>query len=152
VIALDTNVIVRLVTADDSDQLKAARAVFEAGDLWVCKTVFMETEWVLRYSYELSPPAIREVFRKLLGYPRLQVEDRIAVLWALSLYDQGLDFADALHLASSGEADQFATFDQPLARKTRGLKDGPVVVLAESLRPRLPTGALPARSGRPRRH
>jgi predicted nucleic-acid-binding protein len=130
VIALDTNVIVRLVTADDSGQLKAAREVFETGDLWVCKTAFLETEWVLRYNYELSRTAIREVFRRLLGYPRLQVEDRRAVLRALTLYDQGLDFADALHLASSGDADQFATLDQPLVRKTRGLKDGPVVVSA----------------------
>jgi predicted nucleic-acid-binding protein len=132
VIALDTNVIVRLVTADDPGQLKAARAVFEAGDLWVCKTVFLETEWVLRYTYELRRPAIREVFRKLLGYPQLQMEDRNAVLRALALYDQGLDFGDALHLASSGDADRFATFDQPLAKKIRGLKDGPVVVLLKS--------------------
>jgi predicted nucleic-acid-binding protein len=132
VIALDTNVIVRLVTADNPGQLKAARAVFEAGDLWVCKTVFLETEWVLRYTYELRRPAIREVFRKLLGYPQLQVEDRNAVLRALTLYDQGLDFGDALHLASSGDADRFATFDQPLAKRTRGLKDGPSVVLLRS--------------------
>jgi predicted nucleic-acid-binding protein len=132
VIALDTNVIVRLVTADDSGQLKATRAVFEAGDLWVCKTVLLETEWVLRYSYELSRPAIREVFGKLLGYPRLQVEDRSAALRALALYDQGLNFADALHLASSGDADRFATFDQPLAKRARGLESGPVVVLLQS--------------------
>ena len=131
-IALDTNVIVRLVTADDAGQIKAARAVFEAGDLWVAKTVCLETEWILRYSYELRPPAIREVFRKLLGYPRLQVEDRSAVLRALTLYDQGLDFADALHLASSGDADRFATFDQPLAKRIRGLEEGPMVVLLQS--------------------
>jgi predicted nucleic-acid-binding protein len=132
VIALDTNVIVRLVTADDPGQLKAARATFEAGDLWVCKTVFLETEWVLRYSYELSRPAVRAVFRKLLGYPRLQVEDRSAVLQALALYDQGLDFGDALHLASSGDSDRFATFDQPLAKKTQGLEGTPAVVLLRS--------------------
>lgn len=135
-IALDTNVIVRLVTADDPDQLQAARALFEAGDLWVCKTVLLETEWALRYSYELGRPAIRGVFRKLLGYPQLKVEDRGAVLQALSHYDQGLDFADAFHLASSGDADRFATFDRPLATAIRRLEDGPVVVLlkgAESL-------------------
>jgi predicted nucleic-acid-binding protein len=132
VIALDTNVIVRLVTADDPGQLQAARAVFEAGDLWVGKTVFLETEWVLRYSYELRRPAIREVFRKLLGYPQLQVEDRSAVLRALTLYSQGLHFGDALHLASSRDAERFATFDQPLAKKTRGLAEGPVVVLLRS--------------------
>lgn len=128
-IALDTNVIIRVVTADDPGQLQAARAVFETGDLWVCKTVLLETEWVLRYSYELSRPGIREIFCKLLGYPRLQVEDRSAVLWALALYDQGLDFADALHLASCGDADRFATFDRPLAKMTRELEDGPSVML-----------------------
>lgn len=128
-IALDTNVIVRIVTADDPDQLQAARAVFETGDLWVCKTVLLETEWVLRYTYELSRPAVRETFRKLLGYPRLQVEDRSAVLRALTLYDQGLDFADALHLASSGDADRFATFDRPLAKRIRELEGGPSVIL-----------------------
>jgi len=129
VIALDTNVIVRIVTADDPGQLRAATAVFETEDLWVCKTVLLETEWVLRYTYELSRSAIREIFRKLLGYPRLQVEDRSAVLWALNLYDQGVDFADALHLASSGDADRFATFDRPLAKRTRDLEGGPSVIL-----------------------
>jgi predicted nucleic-acid-binding protein len=132
VIALDTNVIVRLVTADDPGQLKAARAIFEAGDLWVCKTVFLETEWVLRYTYKLKQPAIGGVFRKLLGYPQLQVEDRSAVIRALALYDQGLDFGDALHLTSSGDADRFATFDQPFAKKARGLEVGPAVVLLQS--------------------
>ena len=127
--ALGTNVIIRVVIADDPGQLQAARAVFEAGDLWVCKTVLLETEWVLRYSYELSRPAIQEIFRKLLGYPRLQVEDRSAVLWALTHYDQGLDFADALHLASCGDADRFATFDQPLAKMTRELEGSPSVIL-----------------------
>ena len=131
-IALDTNVIVRLVTADDPGQLEAARAVFEANDLWVCKTILLETEWVLRYTYELKRPAIREVFRKLLGYPQLQVEDRSAVIRALTLYDQGFDFGDALHLASSGDADRFATFDRPFAKKASGLEKGPVVMLLQS--------------------
>jgi len=133
VIALDTNLIVRLVIADDPGQLKAARATFEAGDLWICKTVLLETEWVLRYTYELSRPTIRTIFRTLLGYPQLQVEDRSAVLRALALYDQGLDFGDALHLASSGASDRIATFDQPLAKKTRGLKGGPTVLLLKSM-------------------
>jgi predicted nucleic-acid-binding protein len=129
VIALDTNVIVRLVTADDPDQLQAAREVFQTGDLWVCKTVLLETEWVLRYSYELTPTTIREILRKLLGYSVLQVEDRNAVLRALGFYDRSVDFADALHLASSGEADQFATFDRPLAKKGQTLEGVPRMVL-----------------------
>ena len=128
-IALDTNVIVRIVTADDPDQLQAARAVFEADDLWICKTVFLETEWVLRFSYELSRSSIRTVFRKLLGYRGLQTEDRSAVLTAVTLYEQEFDFADALHLASSGESDRFATFDRPFAEAASGLNGVPQVEL-----------------------
>lgn len=128
-IALDTNVIVRLVTADDPTQTAAARKIFEAGDLWVCKTVFLETEWVLRYSYKLSRDSIRKTLRGLLGYPQLQAEDRGAVLRGLQFYEEGLDFADALHLASSGEADRFVTFDRPLAERAWDLEGGPEVAL-----------------------
>jgi predicted nucleic-acid-binding protein len=129
VIALDTNVIVRVVTADDPGQLKTALEVFQSGRLWICKTVLLETEWVLRYSYELGRESIQEVFHRLLGYPQLQVEDRAAVLRGLALYGRGLDFADALHLVSSGDADRFATFDRPLAKAARGLEDGPAIDL-----------------------
>ena len=131
-IALDTNVIVRLVTADDPGQLQAAREIFQTGNLWICKTVLLETEWVLRYSYELAPAAIQGILRKLLGYSGLQVEDRNAVLQALGFYDKGMDFADALHLASSGEADQFATFDGPLAKKARSLEGVPQAMLLKA--------------------
>lgn len=137
-IALDTNVIVRLVTADDPGQTATARAVFEAGDLWICKTVLLETEWVLRYSYKLSPETIRKAFRSLLGYPQLQVEDRGAVLRGLHFYEVGLDFADALHLASSGEADRFATFDRPFSESARSLEGGPTVVLLGQALPDAP--------------
>lgn len=131
-IAVDTNVIVRIVTEDDPGQLKAALKIFKSDRLWICKTVLLETEWVLRYSYNLGPEPIRTVFRNLLGYPQLQVEDRQAVLRALQLFELGLDFADALHLASSGDADRFVTFDQPLFKAARPLEAGPAV---ELLRP-----------------
>jgi predicted nucleic-acid-binding protein len=135
VIALDTNVVVRLVTADDPGQTSAARKIFEAGDLWICKTVLLETEWVLRYTYKLGRDSIRKIFRGLLGYPQLQVEDRGAVLHGLLFYEEGLDFADALHLASSGEADRFATFDRPLAERVAKLDGGPTVVLLKGTSP-----------------
>lgn len=128
-IALDTNVIVRVVTGDDPGQLEAALAVMRSGELRVCKTVLLETEWVLRYTYGLNRQTIGETFRKLLGYPNLQVEDRGVVLRALSLFQLGLDFADALHLSSSGEALQFATFDRQLAVAAGSLEEGPEVKL-----------------------
>ncbi len=130
-IALDTNVIIRVVTADDPRQLKVALEVFEADSLWVCKTVLLETEWVLRYSYKLDPASIHEIFRKLLGYPRFQIEDRDAVLRALMLFERGLDFADALHLVSSAEAERFVTFDRPFAKAAHGLEDSSTVELLD---------------------
>ncbi len=116
-IALDTNVLVRVVTADDPAQLEIALKVFRSSPLWISKTVLLETEWVLRYSYELAPTAIHNALRRLLGLRNLQVEDRAAVLRALSLFEAGVDFADALHLASSAEAERFATFDRTLAQR-----------------------------------
>lgn len=116
-IALDTNVLVRVVTADDPEQLEIALKVIRSSPLWISKTVLLETEWVLRYSYELAPVAILDALRRLLGLRNLQVEDRGAVLRALSLFEAGVDFADALHLASSSEADSFATFDRTLAQR-----------------------------------
>lgn len=128
-IALDTNVIVRVVTKDDPGQVEAALAVMRSDSLWVAKTVLLETEWVLRFGYELDRGTIGETFRKLLGYPGLQVEDRSTVLAALSWYDSAMDFADALHLASCGAAERFATFDRELAIAAADVDGAPPVEL-----------------------
>ncbi len=116
-IALDTNLIVRLLTRDDEAQAQLAAGVMAAGRLWLAKTVLLETEWVLRYTYELSRDTIGDSFWSLLGYRELVVEDEAAVIKALSWYGSGVDFADALHLASSAEAERFFTFDRMLARR-----------------------------------
>ncbi len=120
-IALDANILVRVVTADDPRQLKAAVAVMESGPLWVSKTVLLETERVLRYCYELSRAAILGALQGLLGYQALEVESRGTVLRAFRWYEKGMDFADALHLASSADADRFATFDRELAKLAKSL-------------------------------
>jgi predicted nucleic-acid-binding protein len=126
-IALDTNVIVRLVVADDLAQLKIARRIFQSADLWIPKTVLLETEWVLRYTYKLKRDAIHETFRRVLGYRRAQIEDRSAILQALNLYQEGFDFADALHLASSGDADRLATFDKEFSKAAQAAGANPPV-------------------------
>lgn len=132
-IALDTNVIVRVITKDDPEQLPIALAVLQSESLWVAKTVLLETEWVLRYTYDLSRESILLAFRRFLGYRRIRVEDRAAVLRALRLYRHGMDLADALHLASSLPAGFFVTFDRRLARRAGDLHDG-VVPPVELLR------------------
>jgi predicted nucleic-acid-binding protein len=127
VISLDTNVIVRVVTADEPKQLAIALQVMRSESLWLSKTVLLETEWVLRYSYKLSRETVLETFVRLLGYRNLSVEAPEQVHAALELYRGGLDFADALHLAASTGVDRFVTFDRDLALGARKLEVLPAV-------------------------
>jgi predicted nucleic-acid-binding protein len=133
VIALDTSVLVRTLVRDDPEQAEVAARVMASERLWLCKTVLLETEWVLRYRYKFKQDEIDQAFRKLLGFRRLEIEDRAAVGRALSWYKQGMDFAEALHLASS-RAYQFVTFDREMALAARGLADCPSVDLLPSAR------------------
>ena len=47
----------------------------------------------------------------MLGLPNVEVEDRANVAEALRLTDEGLDFADALHLCSRPANVKFLSFD-----------------------------------------
>jgi predicted nucleic-acid-binding protein len=87
----------------------------------------LETEWVLRATYSFDRNRIASDFRGLLGLSIAQVEDAAAVTKALEWFTAGVDFADALHLASSTYASAFATFDRGLAQRARRLQALPVV-------------------------
>lgn len=122
-IAVDTNVLVRLLTGDDPVQAKRAADLFSREGIYIPKSVLLETEWVLRYSYALSSSVILSAMRKVLGLPQVTVEDDVSVAEALAGYAQGMDFADALHLASSTRhADEFATFDVLLKKRSASHK------------------------------
>lgn len=118
-IALDTNVVVRFLARDEPGQAARAKALIEAGPVFIPKTVMLETEWVLRSAYGFELAAISAGFKKLLGLASVEVDDRWAVVRALVWYGEGLDFTDALHLACSQQADAFATFDRRLQREGR---------------------------------
>ena len=115
-IAVDTNVVVRLLVADDGAQARRATALFERGPVFIPVTVLLETEWVLRGAYELERTQINRLLHLLLGLPGVEVAEPDAVLRALDRHAEGMDFADALHLALAGAADRFATFDRQLLR------------------------------------
>ena len=82
--------------------------------------------WVLRYAYALPREAIASAFRAVLGLPRVSVEDPTAAAQAIAWFEKGMDFADALHLASSGRAERFASFDARLVARGRRLSAVPV--------------------------
>ncbi len=91
--------------------------MFARESIFIPKTILLETEWVLRYSYELAPQVVPAAFRKILGLPQVVVEDSATLVEALSRYEGGMDFAAALHLASARPADGFATFDTRLKKR-----------------------------------
>jgi predicted nucleic-acid-binding protein len=129
-IAVDTNVLVRLFANDDPVQSPRAAQLFAKEDIFVSKSVMLETEWVLRFSYALSRTAIVAAFDKLLSTSSVAVEGVEAVQAAIAAYASGMDFADALHLSSSGGAERFLTFDRKLARAAARAKVSPSVQLA----------------------
>lgn len=131
--ALDTNVLARFFV-DDADDAQAMRqrpaAVAALSErCFVSVTVLLELEWVLRGFYALPTTDTSRVLRALASIEHVTLEDRDAVLTAIDAFDQGLDFADALHLARSARAAHFATFDQRLARRASRLALVPPVEL-----------------------
>ena len=120
-VAVDTNVIVRLFTHDDKNQSSRADAVFQSEQVWISKTVLLETYWVLTSSYGFPDEAIATVMLRAAALPNVHLEDQDAVLQALEWYQLGIEFADALHLASRGHSEFFVTFDQRLAKRSQRL-------------------------------
>jgi predicted nucleic-acid-binding protein len=116
-IAVDTNVLVRLLAEDDPDQAKRATRLFGENEIFIPKTVMLETEWVLRHAYGIDRKGILKAFQRLMGLSNVKIEDHQTMSVAVSWYNKEFDFADALHLASSRDAEGFATFDKSLLRK-----------------------------------
>ena len=131
--ALDTNVLARFFI-DDPDDDQAARqrpaAVAALSERsFVPVTVLLELEWVMRGFYALSARNVSRVLRALVSIEHITIEDRVAVLAALDAYDNGVDFADALHISRSARASVFATFDRQLAKRARRAQLGSVELL-----------------------
>lgn len=122
-IAIDTNIIVRVLTADDPTQTKIAADLLRSNAVWISKTVLLETEWVLRHGYKLPETTINTAFQKLLRLPQVHTEEPACIALAIRWHAQGADFADAVHLASSGSCASLATFDKKLRNKAAELTD-----------------------------
>lgn len=120
-IAIDTNVIVRLLVEDDSEQAQQARAVFASEQVFIPDTVVLETAWVLSYSYGFDSAAIVDALHRLFGLPNVLLRDPAAVALALEWHRAGLDFADALHLSQSAQCSRLLTFDRRFVSRALGV-------------------------------
>jgi predicted nucleic-acid-binding protein len=129
VIAVDTNVVVRLLTGDDLRQSARAVVLFRTEEIWLSKTVILETEWVLRSLYRFRGSRLSAAILALTSLPTVRVEDPAAVSKALGWASSGMDFADALHLASRDESAKFVSFDDQLVKRAKGLGVSGVALL-----------------------
>ncbi len=119
--AVDTNVVIRFLTRDDANQFQQAVALFNRETIHIPDTVWLESEWVLRFAYGYDPSAVTQAFRGLLGLPQVRVTDADRLILAIEWHAAGLDFADALHLASSQDVGTLTTFDRAFSRKSSNL-------------------------------
>jgi predicted nucleic-acid-binding protein len=121
---LDTNVLVRLLVADDVRQAEQAAAVVreavEAGDpLFLPLTVVLELEWVLRSRHRFRKDVVLATLVKLLESREIEFQDEASLERALFFYrSRKADFAECLHLGCAVTHDRMplVTFDCQAAR------------------------------------
>ncbi len=128
-IAVDTNIIVRLLTQDDAEQYQKAYQLFDSNEVFIADSVILECEWVLRFAYHFDSVQINSALTKLFGLPNVHLTHPALLVQTLALHSQGLDFADAFHLAFSQHCKSFYSFDKKMIKAAKHI-DGCKVVLA----------------------
>ena len=117
--AIDTNVLVRLITRDDPQQTAAADN-FVAKGAWVSLLALMETTWVLTSVYALSAKEVSRVIEMLLEHRDLVIQDSDVARGALELFRgrPALGFSDCLMLEVAKKAGNLplGTFDRNLGK------------------------------------
>ena len=117
--AVDTNVLVRLITGDGPRQAASADVFIENG-AWVSILAVAETTWVLSTVYKLNAKELAAGVEMLLNHKHLTLQDSDAVALALELFRAGpaLGFSDCLMLQLARKAGHLplGTFDRLLGR------------------------------------
>lgn len=128
-IALDTNILVRLFTQDDEVQFKKALKMLErkGAEFFVCDVVLVETDWVLRSLYEWTGREVADAFSGLTTIPNLRIEGESRLRSALGALRDGADLADELivRISRDSGAEILATFDKEIVRRHKPFADSP---------------------------
>ena len=119
-IAVDTNVLVRLLVNDDTAQAARAKALVDAqagddGSIWLSDTVLVELVWVLARAYGRPREAMAAALRALAAHATMTLESPLAVRAAIAVFEAGTaDFADCLLAEKAQRAGcaQIFTFDK----------------------------------------
>lgn len=118
-LAVDTNVLVRLIARDDTQQVHRAEQFVSEG-AWVSNLVLAESIWVLESVYELTKPQIRTAILMLLEHQRLILQEADAVRVAVAEFSatSGVGFTDCLVVAIAKKKGHIpvGTFDKKLSK------------------------------------
>ena len=116
---VDTNVLVRLITREDSRQTVAAESFIERS-AWVSVLALAETTWVLSSVYELGPDELATAIEMLLNHRNLVLQEEEAVARSLALFRArpALGFSDCLMVELARKAGHLplGTFDRDLSK------------------------------------
>jgi len=117
--AVDTNVLVRLITRDDVRQAASADRWVENG-AWVSILALAEATWVLSAVYERGPTEIASAVEMLLNHKEMTLQDADVVAAALKRFRErpALGFSDCLLLQLARKAGHLplGTFDRELSK------------------------------------
>ena len=117
--AIDTNVLLRLVTGDDPVQCRTSEDFVEKG-AWVSVLVFAETVWTLASKYGHDVSGVEQAVKMLLSHDRIVLQDADAISEALELFSHrpSLGFSDCLILALARKHGHLplGTFDRNLGK------------------------------------
>ena len=131
-IFLDTNLLLRYLLRDEETQYQAVRSLLlQPRSYSASSTVMLELAWMLK-TQKWQRAEIVAAFTALLdGLPNFKPQGADALRDTVAAYARGMDFADALHLVASrqAEAEAFATADRGLAKQAEKQKLQPPVEL-----------------------
>lgn len=117
--AVDTNVLVRLITRDHAQQTASAEA-FVARGAWVSNIVLIEVTWVLDSVFGLGHSQIAKAIEMLLSHRDLVLQDPDVVQAALAHYRKRpkLGFSDCMVLEVARKSGHLplGTFDRHLCK------------------------------------
>jgi predicted nucleic-acid-binding protein len=117
--AVDSNVLVRLITRDDSRQVESAERFVSKG-AWVSHLVLAETCWVLDSVYEVKSEQLVTAIEMLLNHAHLTLQDADVVEAALGNFrgQSTVSFSDSLILEIARKWGHLplGTFDRGMAK------------------------------------
>ena len=115
-IALDTNVLARYLLRDAESEARRAEALLRRRAAFhVTPTVLVELGWVLKVN-GCSPQEIGAAVEHLMALPGFDSLATPQTRYALDWLGQGLDWADAVHLAYVPQHAEMFTFDRQFVK------------------------------------